>query len=239
MLSIELCDRKIQLHDHPTVWMPTEFAHLFGQVLNERINEDMKVLEIGIGSGILAILAGQNGAHVTGFDIHPDAPSLCEKNWMLNELNESAYHFSHSDMFSALSSTQKNSFEVVWSNAPTFPGQPEKERAHRNDFELAGEEGRYVLDHMICNSSEWLQEGGHMITVATSKQSWRKTEELMNKHWKKWQVVMTQDLLLADHYHAYIDYWLDKEKLDNEARIFKIDGQWYQRLYLIEGIYAS
>ncbi|NOQ34740.1 MAG: methyltransferase [Methylococcaceae bacterium] len=238
MLSVEICEQNIHLHDHPTVWMPTEFAQLFGKVLDQRIEDDMKVLEIGIGSGVLAILAGQKGAHVTGFDIHPDAADLCERNWELNQLDKSLCHFTESDMFSALQNHHENSFELVWSNAPTFPGEPDEERSHRNDFEMAGEEGRYVLDNMITESTKWLKKGGRMVTVATSKQSWRKTQELMNKHWSQWEVVLTQDLLLADHYHAYIDYWLEKEKHDEEARIFEVDGEWYQRLYLIEGTHA-
>jgi len=241
MISVEICNQNIRLHKHPSIWMPTEFAQLFGQVLNERIkvDDDLNVLEIGIGSGILAIFAGKNGAHVTGFDIHPDAPGLCDRNWELNNLDKNRCCFALSDMFSALEPSQETNFDLIWSNAPTFPGEPNGERTHRNDFELAGEQGRYVLDNMICQSAKWLNSGGRMITVATSKQGWRKTQELMDKHWSHWEVVLEQDLLLADHYHEHIDYWLEKEKEDNEARIFEKDGQWFQRLYLIEGISCS
>ena len=80
----------------------------------------------------------------------------------------------------------------------------------------------------------WLKPGGKMITVATSKQGWKKTAALMNQHWSKWRILKTEDLLLADYYQPFIVHWLEQEKRDYQNRIFKDNNSWYQRLYFLE-----
>ncbi len=75
-----------------------------------------------------------------------------------------------------------------------------------------------------------------MITISTSKASWKQTKRMMDEHWPTWNVIGSQDLPLASHYEPYIDFWLEQESLDQEPRIFKKNEQWFQKLHLIEGI---
>ena len=234
--TVTLAGKSIMLEEHEMVWMPTEFALIFGSILDESIQSGMQVLEIGVGSGVLAILAGLKGAHATGLDIQPDAPALSYRNWALNNLDPSQCHFEHSDIFSVLTETS-GPFDFIWSNAPTFPNEPPDRflRESRNAYEWAGKDGREVLDAMILKSQQWLKPGGKMLTVSTSKQSQRKTAQLMDDHWGEWRVALSKDIPLAEHYAPYIDYWLEREKADGEARIFKKNGEWHQTLDFIEG----
>ena len=236
--TIVLAGKSILLEEHEMVWMPTEFALIFGSILDESIQSGMQVLEIGVGSGVLAILAGLKGAHATGLDIQPDAPALSNRNWVLNKLHPSQCHFEHSDIFSALTESS-GPFDFIWSNAPTFPNVPPNRvrRESRNAYEWAGQDGREVLDAMILNSQSWLKPGGKMLTVSTSKQSQRTTAKLMDDNWGEWRLVVSKDIPLAEHYAPYIDYWLEREKADGEARIFKKNGEWHQTLYFIEGTF--
>ncbi len=237
MIEVEIAGKKISLHEHPTIWMPAKITYLMGPMLNNFIESDMKVLEMGVGSGALAVLAGIKGAFVTGLDIHPDAPGLSYENWKLNGLDPSRADFRHSDIFSALKEEEEASFDIFWSNIPTFPGKPEDRvnRQSRDAYGTAGPEGREMLDAMICHGPKWLCPGGKMITVAHSKQGWRKTQTMMDNYWKKWRIILEKEVPLASYYKPYIEFWLEKNEQDNEIRIFQKGDQWFQRLYFIEG----
>ena len=226
----------IRLHMHEQVWAPTDFAHLFAQLLTDAVEPDHNVLEIGVGSGVLAVYAGLKGATVVGTDINPHAPDLCSRNWNLNGLDPAKGRFLQSDLFDALTEEDERAFDVLWCNAPTFPGQVSDRvnRQTRVEYEQAGDDGREIVDSVIRSSSPFLKPGGTMITVVTSKQGWQATETLMNRHWSDWEVAMENELLLAAHYFPFIDYWLEREREDGEQRIYKKGGNWYQRLLLLK-----
>lgn len=225
---------RLQMHEH--VWAPTDFAHLFAEHLTSIIDPGHHALEIGVGSGILSVFAGLKGASLVGTDINPHTPDLCERNWALNGLDRERSRFLQSDLFTALTAEDVGAFDVVWCNAPTFPGHVEDRvnRRTRVEYEQAGDDGREIVDSIIKNSKRFLKPGGTMLTVVTSKQGWRATEALLEACWNEWTVAHEKELVLADHYFPFIEYWLDRERQDGEQRIYQKNGQWYQRLLLLK-----
>lgn len=230
--EFQIQTERIKLLLHEDVWAPTAFARLFAHLLDSAIRPGQHVLEIGVGSGVLAIFAGLKGATVVGTDINPAALDLCAQNWELNRLCQSGQRLLESNLFDALESEDTGSFDVLWCNAPTFPGQVARPE-NRIHYEQAGDDGRHVVDSIISGGGQYLKPGGTMFTVVTSKQGWNKTEELMNRFWSHWEVAIDEDLVLADHYFPFIDYWLKREQADGEQRIYKKDGRWHQRLRLL------
>lgn len=229
----------IQLYEHPKVWMPTRFGEALGEIIVASGVSEQKVLELGVGSGVLSILAGKLGAEVTALDINHDALKVTKENWSLNGLPIDKLDVRHSDLFSGMSDADKATYNLLFSNPPTFPGNPSVDfRLTRDDWELAGEDGRIVLDAAIAGSQDYLVSGGKMITIATSKQSWILTYTLMEKYWTNWTVLKSEDVKLAPFYSEFIPLWLEKERQDGEPRIYTNDnGQtWYQKLYFIEGV---
>ena len=67
-----------------SVYEPREDSFLIADNLNTKKGE--KVLEIGTGSGILAILAAKMGSRVTAVDINEDAIEGAAKNAKKNDV---------------------------------------------------------------------------------------------------------------------------------------------------------
>ena len=63
------------------------------------VQPGMRVLDMGTGSGVNAILAARGGAEVVGVDINPDAVSAARAN---AERNGVVGEFAVSDVFSAV-----------------------------------------------------------------------------------------------------------------------------------------
>jgi methylase of polypeptide subunit release factors len=237
MQKVKIKNQIIKLKDHQAVWMPTRFGIALGEILLAGPKPNSSVLELGCGSGVLTILCGKLGTKVTALDINPSAISLTKRNWQINGLPSGNLCALESDLFSALDSGENNQFSLIFSNPPTFPGlaRNRHSRKTRNDWELAGGDGREVLDAMITQAGKFLKPGGRMVTIATSRQGWKKTVALMNENWPIWKLIKTEDLPLAPHYAPFIQLWLEDGEADNEERIFLKDGVWHQRLYFIEG----
>ncbi|MCL1904745.1 MAG: methyltransferase, partial [Methanomassiliicoccaceae archaeon] len=75
-------DSRIVIEEREDVYSPGEDSLLLIESLN--ISECEKVLEMGCGSGIVAIHCAKNGASVTAVDINPSAVSLTRKNASAN-----------------------------------------------------------------------------------------------------------------------------------------------------------
>ncbi|KOR27143.1 hypothetical protein TI05_19650, partial [Achromatium sp. WMS3] len=151
---------EIQLQLHPLVWTPTSFANAMATHVAKVLNSGDRVLELGLGSGVLAILAAKLGAsQVTGLDINKQAIIMAKNNWLQNGLNISQADFRHSDLLNALNATDAHCFDLIISNPPVLP-QLDIEAIHtpstRDEFEISGQDGRRVLDTVLSQTGQYL-----------------------------------------------------------------------------------
>jgi release factor glutamine methyltransferase len=77
-----------------------------------------RFLEVGCGSGVVALSAARAGAHVVTVDINPDAVTCCLTNAAANGL---VLDVRPGDLFSPLSG---ETFDVIAWNPPFLPGTP-------------------------------------------------------------------------------------------------------------------
>lgn len=95
-------------------------------------------LDVGCGSGIIALGAYRNGARVTALDVSLEAVKNTKENFKLNFINiEDEFKVIHSDLFESLTEQQ---FDVIAINPPYFF------KAAGSEMEYAwncGEEGEY------------------------------------------------------------------------------------------------
>lgn len=237
IITVKAADRQIRLKEHPLVWMPTGFGIALANILEQYFKPGMKGLELGLGSGVLSILGGLKGMKMVGLDINEDAVKTASHNWELNRLDKSNYDFRLSNLFSALKPKETESFDIIWSNPPVLPGLPANnfQRNTRDEYELAGTDGRLVLDAMIRDSGKWLRPGGKMIVIATSLQSWKTTKQQMDTHWDQWDIIAEKELeLTSECTPEFIDFWLRRQQEDGERRIYKKGTQWLHDLWFIE-----
>ncbi|HIH73469.1 MAG TPA: methyltransferase domain-containing protein [Thermococcaceae archaeon] len=146
---------KIKLH--PQVYEPAEDTFLLAE--NLRVKEGDVALDVGTGTGIIALLMAKKAKFVLGVDINPLAVELAKENARLNGITN--VEFRQSDLFENV----EGKFDIITFNAPYLPGEPEE------PIDLAlvgGESGREVLDRFIGEFPDYLKENGIVQIVQSS-----------------------------------------------------------------------
>lgn len=108
----------------PQVMNPRIFrtGAYFAQVLRDYpLRPDQTVLDMGCGSGVMALTAAQRARRVLAVDINPMAVRCTRINAQLNHLDH-RIEARQSDLFSALAAQQ---FDLLLFNPPFFRGEPQ------------------------------------------------------------------------------------------------------------------
>jgi release factor glutamine methyltransferase len=117
-----------------------------------------RVLEIGAGLGLAAVLAARDGATVVATDIVPGAVDAIRANAALNAVSIDARL---GDAFAPVAGER---FHLVCTNPPQMPTPPGRER---DDAEAAadngGADGWSVLDRVIDAAHDHLLPGGRLV----------------------------------------------------------------------------
>src|SRR5262245_2757412 len=104
---------------HPRFFLTSEF---FAAFISRLDLTDLRVAEVGTGSGILALAAARAGAsHVVATDINPHAAAAAKRNAHANGFGDRVATVC-SNLLSALAA--KPTFDVILSSPPSFPGEP-------------------------------------------------------------------------------------------------------------------
>lgn len=116
----------VRLHVPPGVFHPGVFLStpVFIDFLQNVDFQDKKVLDIGTGSGLLALFAARRGAVVTALDINPLACETARRN---AEDNQIPLRVVESDLFGNL---PPQSFDYILVNPPYFPRNPVSDAEH-------------------------------------------------------------------------------------------------------------
>ena len=125
------------------VYEPAEDSFLFSQ--NLKVRRDEVVLDLGTGSGILAVTAALKARRVLAVDLNPYAVRCAKMNAKLNGVNN--VDFLQSDLFSAFSSGVK--FDLVLFNAPYLPSEAGEEESWIGRSWAGVPDGRVVVNRFI------------------------------------------------------------------------------------------
>lgn len=142
---------------HPQVYEPAEDTFLLAENLAVKAGDI--ALDVGTGTGLIALLMARKAKFVLGVDINPIAVELARENARLNGIQN--IDFKVSDLFERVN----GKFDVITFNAPYLPGEPEE------PIDLAlvgGKTGREVLDRFIREVPDYLQPGGVVQIVQSS-----------------------------------------------------------------------
>ncbi|WP_444995310.1 methyltransferase [Aliikangiella sp. IMCC44359] len=85
--------------------------------------KDLTLLDLGTGSGILALVSATRGAIVTAVDINPSAVVNTRRNAELNQLKINCFQ---SNLFSEIG----QSFDYIIANPPYYPKRPDSDSEH-------------------------------------------------------------------------------------------------------------
>ncbi|MDI6819635.1 MAG: class I SAM-dependent methyltransferase [Candidatus Hodarchaeaceae archaeon] len=154
----------------PSVYEPAEDTFLLADNLDVYPGE--KVLELGTGCGLLAILAAEAGGRVVATDINPIALECARTNAVAHEVLD-LVDFRFGDLFEPVVDER---FDLVIFNPPYLPVQPEEVLGTMLDRAWgAGPEGREVIDRFLSRLPNHLVSKGRALFVQSSLSNAAKT----------------------------------------------------------------
>ncbi|MFB6147795.1 MAG: HemK2/MTQ2 family protein methyltransferase [Candidatus Nanohaloarchaea archaeon] len=136
-------------------YQPREDSLFLQEYLEEQELAGKKVLDMGTGSGILAVTAAEKEADVTAADIDPGALEDAEE---LAEEKDVDVEFVESDLFDNV----EGKFDLVVFNPPYLQGD-------RFNALEGGESGVELTSRFLQQSAEHLEEEGEVIFIASSR----------------------------------------------------------------------
>ncbi len=156
----------LKLEILPSVYKPREDSLLLIKALE--IKPKQKVLEIGTGSGIIAIHCAKARADVTAVDINPKAVECARIN---AELNGVKIKVLESDLFSKVI----GKFDVIIFNPPYLPS--DKSDAYYDISWSGGKSGVEVLNKFLEQAKKHLNLNGEIYFTASSLADLSKIKE--------------------------------------------------------------
>lgn len=136
------------------VYNPAEDSYLLLRCLD--VEKGQHLLDMGTGTGILALHAARQGARVTAADKSLQAVRNARYNARLNGLSLKVVH---SDLFSSLPET----FDLIAFNPPYLPSS-----CTREPWE-GGAGGTAVIRSFLQQAASHLRPGGHIYLVVSTR----------------------------------------------------------------------
>ena len=191
--------RDLELAVDERVLIPRpETEELVDLVLKENSKADLRVLDIGTGSGAIAISlkSARPDWQVTASDISQGALQLAEEN---SKLNQVSLDFVESDVFGQITGT----FDVIISNPP-YIAYGDKDEVGMNVLAsephlalFADEDGFAIYRQIIEGAGEHLSENGKLYFEIGYKQG-DGLRALLSKHFPQKRVRVLEDIFSKD-----------------------------------------
>lgn len=161
---------EIKLVKDRKIYMPSAATKLIAENLHDI--SGLRVLDLGTGSGVLAILASKLGAReVVATDISDRAIRVAERN---AEVNHVEIDFRIGDLFEPV---RDELFDLIICNPPMTPSPIQLRR-----FTWGGADGRIILDRVIDEAPSHLRRGGRLLLPVISLVGIGKTyQALLNR----------------------------------------------------------
>ena len=159
-----------------------ETEELVELILTENLEENLNVLDIGTGSGAIALALAKNrpGWSVTAADISQEALELASENARNQNLN---IFFKKSDCFAEIS----EKYDIIVSNPPYISREDESEvglnvlHSEPHLALFADEDGLAIYRRIAEDAKDYLKDGGKIYLEIGYKQG-QSVPELFRKH---------------------------------------------------------
>lgn len=166
-------DFKINIDDN--VYIPAEDSYLLAD--NLEIKQGQSVLEIGTGSGIVAMYASRLTDNITVTDINFDACELARKNFEDNGIENIEI------LFGNLFEPVKNrKFDVILFNTPYLPTEEDEVLDDTINYAFdGGLNGRKVIDLFLNEVGNHLNDNGILQIIQSSLSGNEETLEKLDQ----------------------------------------------------------
>lgn len=179
-------DFKINIDDN--VYIPAEDSYLLAD--NLEIKQGQSVLEIGTGSGIVAMYASRLTDNITVTDINFDACELARKNFEDNGIENIEI------LFGNLFEPVKNrKFDVILFNTPYLPTEEDEVLDDTINYAFdGGLNGRKVIDLFLNEVGNHLNDNGILQIIQSSLSGNEETLEKLD------QLGFVSEIVAKEHF---------------------------------------
>jgi release factor glutamine methyltransferase len=169
----------------PGVFEPHRDSLMLAACLQrEDLGRGSDVLDLGSGSGVLAIAAARRGVNVTAVDISALAMMAIRLNARLNGVKLSARR---GNLFDPVRGRQ---FDLIVSNPPYLPSVSERLPRHGPSRAWeGGPSGRAFIDQICAQASQHLTRNGVLLLVHSSLCGEGATVEALKRHGLETEVI--------------------------------------------------
>ncbi len=144
------------------VYIPAEDSYMLAD--NLQIKDGQSVLEIGTGSGIVAMYASRLTDRITVTDINFDACRLAEENFRANGIEGIEILFGN--LFEPV---ENRKFDVILFNTPYLPTEEDEVLDNTINYAFdGGLNGRKVIDLFLNEVGNHLNDGGIVQLIQSS-----------------------------------------------------------------------
>ncbi len=151
-------DPRVDIDSADTVYNPSDDSYLLLKIVE--IQPGQSFLEVGTGTGLVAIHAAKLGAKVTAVDINPQAVELTRRNAARNDVRMSVLLC---DMFDSVT----GEFDVIAFNPPYLPADSTSTSWIERSWS-GGEKGSEISVRFLDNAWRHLAPGGRVYMVLSS-----------------------------------------------------------------------
>jgi release factor glutamine methyltransferase len=139
----------------PDIFHPGLFfsSKLLAEVIVQEPLEGQRVLEVGTGSGFLALVAARRARQTIGSDINPEAVRALRINALLNHV-EDRVEARQGDLFAPMAGER---FDLILFNPPYFAGQA------KDLWELSWRDVNATRARFVNEAAQFLNPGGRLL----------------------------------------------------------------------------
>jgi release factor glutamine methyltransferase len=141
----------------PDVFNPTLFfsSELLAEVIagEAQFIEGKLVLEVGTGTGLMALLAARRAERAIGVDINPEAVRALRINALVNHL-EDKVEARQGDLFASVAGER---FDLIIFNPPYFAGEA------KDLWDYAWRDVNQVRARFVAEAAQFLRPGGRLL----------------------------------------------------------------------------
>lgn len=243
-----LTDGKVYIATSGNVWPPYSAFHLAEKTfplakrtLQANNDKPPLIVDIGTGSGVLAIMAKQNfpNIHCLATDLNPEAVKLTKHNWILNNLPPDHLTTMEADGISS-KLTQllqtRGKADILLANLPQQPlvnslddlaSLRKTNPAAWNIDPSRDPDGLGIFKSVLANAYQIMRRpGGIALVSASSKQNWARIKAFLNSLVGEqkaigWSIVSETIFDVPRSYDPLLlEHWRKRQEQDGVPRIF-------------------